>query len=213
MKRNIEAFIFDLDGVLTDTSEYHYLAWKRLADEEGIDFSRRTNEKMRGVSRRDSLLVLLAGTIVDEATMQKMMHRKNEHYVDSIRKVTPADLYTGASELLLELQNRGIKIGLASASKNARSVIKSLKIESFFGAVSDGHSVERTKPAPDLFLHCAESLGVKAENCVVVEDAEAGIEAALAANMIAVGIGPVERVGKAHFVYDRVGDIDLAQIA
>lgn len=212
MKRQLAAFIFDLDGVLTDTSEYHYLAWKRLADEEYIDFDRRTNEKLRGVSRRESLLILLGGLQVEEQKMQEMMERKNGYYVDYISKITPDSLYPGAVDLLKALRARGLKVGLASASKNAEVVVRALNIDILLDAVSDGHSVERTKPAPDLFLHSARALNVDPELCAVVEDAEAGVEAALAANMTAIGIGPEERVGKAHFVYDSVADIDLSRI-
>lgn len=203
----VKAFIFDLDGVITDTAELHYRSWKRLADEEGIPFNREDNEKLRGVSRRKSLEYLLKGKILPEEKMQEMMDRKNGYYQELIKQITSKDLLPGAKELLEELKSKGYKIAVASASKNARPVIKNLGIENLFDTISDGYSVEKTKPAPDLFLHTAEKLGIRPEECVVFEDAEAGIEAALSAGMIAVGIGPVERVGQAHYRYNRVGDV------
>ena len=212
MSKNIEAFIFDLDGVITDTAEFHYRSWKRLADEEGIPFTREDNEQLRGVSRRKSLELMLDGRQVEEEKMQEMMERKNNYYQEFIEQITEDDLIPGFKEIVLKLKERNYKIAVASASRNAKPVIKNLGIEEVFDTISDGHSVERTKPAPDLFLHTAEVIGVKPENCIVVEDAESGVEGALAANMIAVGIGPEDRVGKAHYRYDRVQEIRLEEI-
>jgi kojibiose phosphorylase len=192
--------IFDLDGVLTDTSEHHYLGWKRLADEEGLPFDRQTNEALRGVSRRESLNRLLRGEPVPEEKMQALMERKNRYYQESIAALTPQNLLPGARELLEDLGDLGVKIAIGSASQNARAVIERLGIAGLVDAISDGNSVARQKPAPDLFLHAAEQLGVPPEQCVVFEDAEAGILAALAAGMWAVGIGPLERVGAAYLV-------------
>lgn len=141
-----------------------------------------------------------------------MMDRKNNYYKEFIKQITEEDLLPGAKELLDELKSRGYKLAVASASKNAKPVIKNLGVEHVFDQISDGYSVEKTKPAPDLFLYTAKQLGLKPEECVVIEDAEAGIEAALAAGMTAVGIGPEERVGKAHFRYDKVADINLDDI-
>jgi beta-phosphoglucomutase len=197
---DIRGVIFDLDGVLTDTSEFHYLGWKRLADEEGIPFDRQANEALRGVSRRDSLMLLLGGRPANEEQIQEMMARKNHYYQESIQHVTPANLLPGALQSLDELQAAGIKIAVGSASKNARTVIERLGIADCVDAISDGHSVERHKPAPDLFLDGAAQLGLAPEQCVVVEDAASGVEAALAAGMWVVGLGPVERVGSAHVV-------------
>jgi kojibiose phosphorylase len=196
----VRAAIFDLDGVLTDTSEHHYLGWQRLADEEGLPFDRVANEALRGVSRRESLLRLLGGRVFPEESMLEMMERKNRYYQEAIARLTPADLLPGARELLEEIRAAGVKIAIGSASKNARPVIEKLGIAGLVDAVSDGYSVDRQKPAPDLFLHAAEQLGVDPERCVVFEDAEAGILAAMGAGMWAVGIGPRERVGHAHLV-------------
>ncbi len=196
----IRGVIFDLDGVLTDTAKFHYLGWKRLADEEGISFDEEANEGMRGLSRRDSLLRLLGDRVVSEIKMQEMMDRKNAYYVKLTEQITPADLLPGAGELLDELRSAGIKIALGSASKNARDVIARLGIASKIDAIADGYSVARSKPAPDLFLHAAELLGLRPAECAVVEDAAAGVEAAIAAGMWAVGLGRADIVGAAHVV-------------
>jgi len=197
----IKGFIFDLDGVITDTAEYHYRAWKRLADEEGIPFSRADNEALKGISRRESLLILLRGASRTEETLLKMMERKNCYYQEFIKSITPEDVLPGAMKLLMEIRLAGFKSALASASKNASDVILNLKIDWLFDAVSDGYSVDRQKPAPDLFLHAANQLGLPPEWCVVFEDAQAGVEAARAGCFRSVGLGPQERVGKAEIVF------------
>lgn len=198
----IHGVIFDLDGVLTDTSELHYQAWKRLADEEGLPFTRQDNERLRGVDRRESLMRLLNGRVYPEDRLQQMMDRKNRYYVESIASVNPDSLLAGVLAFLEQVRAAGVRIAIGSASKNARAVIDGLGIAHLIDQVADGYSVERSKPAPDLFLHAASLLNVSPEHCVVFEDARAGIEAALAAGMWAVGLGPRERVGIAHLTYD-----------
>jgi kojibiose phosphorylase len=197
---DIRGFIFDLDGVLTDTAEYHYLAWQRLADEEGLPFNRQANEALRGVSRRDSLMYILGEKQYTEEQIQEMMDRKNRYYVESIQNISPEDLLPGVITLLDELKQAGIKIALGSASKNARPVVEKLGIANRIDAIADGYSVQKPKPAPDLFLYAANQLGLEPAQCVVVEDAEAGVEAALAGGMWTVGLGPASRVGAAHIV-------------
>lgn len=197
---DIKGVIFDLDGVLTDTAEYHYRGWQRLADEEGIPFNREANEALRGLSRRDSLIALLGERSVTEEKMLEMMERKNNYYVQSIQEISPKDLLPGAIELLDELKQAGIKIAIGSASKNARDVIEKLGIADRVDAISDGHSVTRSKPAPDLFLHAAAQLNLEPGQCVVVEDAASGVEAAKAAGMWTIGLGPADRVGAANVV-------------
>jgi len=189
----IAAVIFDLDGVLTDTAEYHYRAWKRLADEEGIPFSREENEALRGVSRRRSLEILLKGRPVTEEQAQEMMARKNRYYQELIQHMTPADLLPGVPQLLAELRQAGIKVAVATVSKNARTVLDGLDLWPAIDALSDGYSVGRSKPAPDLFLHAAAQVGVPPSQCLVVEDAAAGIEAAHAGGMRALALGPAQR--------------------
>jgi len=208
----IRGVIFDLDGVLTDTAEFHYQTWQRLADEEGLPFDRQANEALRGLSRRESLLQIVGSRQFPEAQLQAMMDRKNRYYVESIQNIVPADLLPGAATLLVELRQAGIKTAIASASKNARAVVAKLGIGEQVDAIADGYSVERPKPAPDLFLYAANQLGLEPRECVVIEDAAAGIEAALAAGMWTVGLGPTERVGKAHIVFPSLAGIHWATL-
>lgn len=209
---SIKAFIFDLDGVLVDTAEYHYRGWKRLADEEGLPFDRKENEALRGISRRESLLLILKGRTLPEEKIQEIMERKNRYYLEFIRDVTPADMLPGASELLQEIRAAGLKSAVGSASKNASQVVQQLGIASLLDAVSDGYSVANPKPAPDLFLHAAAQLGVPPAECVVVEDAAAGIQAAQAGGFRSVGLGPAERVGAADLVLPSLAGARLEQI-
>jgi beta-phosphoglucomutase len=208
----IQGFIFDLDGVITDTAEYHYRAWKRLADELGIPFTREENEALRGIPRRESLLLMLKGRSYPEDVLTELMERKNGYYLEFIREISPRDLLPGARELLQEIRAAGLKIALGSASKNAREVIERLGITDLFDAIADGYSVTRQKPAPDLFLHAARLLDLPPTACVVVEDAAAGVEAALAGGFYVVGIGPQERVGRAHLVIPSLSGIRLQDI-
>jgi beta-phosphoglucomutase len=205
----IRAFIFDLDGVITDTAEYHYRGWKRLADEEGLSFTREDNEHLRGIPRRESLMLILKDRVYAEEKIQEMMERKNGYYLEFIKEISPHDLLPGAKELLQEIRAAGLKNALGSASKNAGEVIERLGIQSLFDAIADGHSVERQKPAPDLFLHAARQLNLSPTECVVVEDAAAGIEAARAGGFRSVGLGPSERVGKADAIFPSLAGVRL----
>ena len=206
-----KAYIFDLDGVITDTAEFHYRGWKRLADEEGIRFTREDNEALRGVSRRESLLLMLKGRTYPEDRMLEMMERKNNYYREFLKDITPADLLPGVQNFLEEAKTAGIKLALGSASRNARDVLSSLGILDLLDAIGDGNSVVNTKPAPDLFLWVAGRLNLNPTQCIVFEDAEAGVEAALKGGFFAVGIGPTERVGKAHRVLpDGLKDAHIA---
>jgi beta-phosphoglucomutase len=208
----IRAFIFDLDGVITDTAEYHYHGWKRLADEEGIPFTRDDNEHLRGVSRRESLMLILKERVYPEEKIQEMMERKNNYYLDFIKEISPRDLLPGAKELLEEIRSAGLKNALGSASKNAGDVIERLGIRGLFDAMADGYSVERQKPAPDLFLHAAELLNLPPAECVVVEDAAAGIEAARAGGFKSIGLGPHERVGQADVIFPNLAGVHLTDL-
>jgi beta-phosphoglucomutase len=208
----IRGFIFDLDGVLTDTAEHHYRAWKRMADEEGIPFTRDDNEHLRGIPRRESLMLILNGRSYPEEKIQEMMERKNNYYLEFIHEIKPSDLLPGARELLTEIRQAGLKSALGSASKNAPDVIQRLGIADLLDAVSHGGSVTRQKPAPDLFLHAARQLGLQPQECVVVEDAAAGIEAGKAGGFHTLGLGPHERVGSAEHVMDSLKDAHLDKI-
>ena len=198
--------------MITDTAEYHYRAWKRLAGEEGLPFSREDNEQLRGVSRRESLMLILKGRTYPEEKIQEMMARKNGYYLDYLKEISPRDLLPGARELLEEIRAAGLKAALGSASKNAGEVLDRLGIRSFFDAISDGYSVERQKPAPDLFLHAAQQLGLSPSECVVVEDAAAGIEAARAGGFRSIGLGPHDRVGSADAVFPSLAGVHLAEL-
>jgi len=208
----IAAYLFDLDGVLTDTSEFHYQGWKRLAEEEGLPFTRQDNEALRGVSRRESLNLLLKGRQIDEETAQAWMDQKNRYYLELVEKMTPADLLPGVLYLLRELHSARIKTVIASSSKNAGLVIERLNLAREIDALVDARLTARSKPAPDLFLKAAELAGVAPKQSVVVEDAAAGIEAGKAAGMLTLGIGPRERVGKADVILPSLENVKLADL-
>lgn len=198
---SINAFIFDLDGVITDTAEFHYLSWDRLAQEEGLIFSRAINDLLRGVSRRVSLEIILAQQptprTVAEPLFTEWMTRKNEYYLAYLDEITPAHLLPGVADLLAAARSQGIKTALASASRNARPVLERLGVTAQFDAIGDGHCVVNTKPAPDIFLWVAGRLDVHPQAAIVFEDAEAGIDAALKGGFWTVGVGNAN-VSHAH---------------
>lgn len=195
------AIIFDLDGVLTDTSEYHYQAWKHLAEDEGIPFTHQENdEHLRGVSRRESLQYIIRGRNYTEAQIQEMMDRKNAYYHELIKNMSPKDLVAGGRTLLQEIRDAGIKVAIASGSKNCHTVLQLLQITDLLDAVADGNSVVNGKPAADLFVYAAGMVNVPTANCLGVEDADAGIEAIKTGGMQALGIGPRERFHRADKV-------------
>jgi len=200
-------------GVLTDTSEYHYLAWKRLADEEGIPFTRQENdEHLRGVGRRESLMYILRGRKVSEEQMQEMMDRKNRYYTDMIASMTPKDLVAGGIDLLREIREAGIKVAIASSSKNVRTVLARLGITGIFDGVADGNCVVNSKPAPDLFVYAAGLVQVHTPDCLGVEDADAGIEAIKTAGMQALAIGPKERFHRADKILSTLANMHLQDV-
>ncbi|MGE5593399.1 MAG: beta-phosphoglucomutase, partial [Betaproteobacteria bacterium] len=198
----IEAAIFDLDGVVVDTAKYHYLAWKRLANELGFDFSPEDNEKLKGVSRMRSLEILLeiAGLSLDEQKKTELAEKKNRWYVEYVSKLSPSEILPGASEFIGGLRKLGIKTALASASKNAPIILEGLGITTLFDAVVDGNTASKAKPDPEVFLLAAARLGADPRRCVAFEDAEAGVEAARRAGMFAVGVGKPEVLRHADHV-------------
>ncbi|KWX77285.1 beta-phosphoglucomutase [Paenibacillus jilunlii] len=196
-----EAAIFDLDGVIVDTAKFHYKAWKRLAGELGFAFSESENEQLKGVSRMESLdLLLRCGGLTDVSPERReaLASRKNEWYKELLATLTPADVLPGVGSFLGLLRSRGIKTGIASASQNAPLIIDKVNIGPLFDAVVDGNSIVRAKPDPEVFLQAARLLGVAPAACFVFEDAAAGVEGALRAGMRVVGIGNGKLLARSH---------------
>ena len=181
----IKAVIFDLDGVIVSTDDCHYRAWKKMADEEGIYFDREINNRLRGVSRMASLEIVLekANREYSEKEKQEMAERKNNYYKELICELTPNDILPGAIETLEQLKENGIKIAIGSSSKNTPIILKQIGLDNYFDAVSDGNNITHSKPDPEVFLKAAEMLGIAPEDCMIVEDADAGIEAGKRAGM------------------------------
>jgi beta-phosphoglucomutase len=191
MIREMRAAIFDLDGVIVDTAKYHYLAWKRLANEHGLDFTEADNERLKGVSRTSSLEILLeiGGLSVNEPAKQVMAAQKNGWYVEYIQHMDASEILPGAAEYLQSIRAKGVKTALGSASKNSPLILNRLGISSLFDVIVDGNKVSKAKPDPEVFLRAASELNILPASCIVFEDAEAGIEAARRAGMGSVGIG------------------------
>ncbi|HHE74608.1 MAG TPA: beta-phosphoglucomutase [Desulfobacteraceae bacterium] len=187
----IEAIIFDLDGVIVSTDEYHYQGWKKLADEEGIFFDREINHRLRGVSRMESLDILLersSRTYTDEQKIE-MAGRKNDYYRQLLQNITPADILPGVLNILNELKQRGIKMAIGSSSRNSPAILGRIGLADFFDATADGNDISNSKPDPEVFLLAAERLGMKPSQCLVVEDADAGVDAAIAGGFRCLAVG------------------------
>ncbi len=189
--QRFDAVIFDLDGVLTDTAHYHYLAWKRLADSLGIAFDEAANEHLKGIDRMGSLDLILGDAATAYSIERKLAlaDEKNDHYRQLIATMSPADLLPGARDALLTVRTVGLKTGLASVSKNASTVLQRLGITSLFDDIVDAATIARSKPDPEIFLTAAAHLAVAPARCLGVEDAIAGVRAIKAAGMTALGIG------------------------
>lgn len=201
--------IFDLDGVIVDTAKYHYLAWKKLADDLGFEFTEAHNELLKGVSRVRSLEILLeiGGIHISEEKKQEYLISKNEDYLGFITKMKADEILPGASELLDFLDEAGIKYVLGSASKNAPLILKQIGLYERFAGIVDGNSVSRAKPDPEVFLIGAEKLDLEPKSCVVFEDAIAGIEAANVANMTSVGIGDKDTLNEADYNFNNLTEL------
>lgn len=207
----IQAVIFDLDGVLVDTAHYHYIAWKRLASEFGITLTPQHNELLKGVSRMQSLEIILslANIRLAEQEMETLADKKNRWFMEYIESIRPEEIFPGVKEMLVACRKKGLKVALASSSKNAPRVIELLDIANLFDTMVDGTMITHTKPDPEIFLLAAKRLGVSPEKCVVFEDAGAGVEAALAAGMKCVGVGSPGQLGKANFIVKQTADFDF----
>jgi len=208
------ACIFDLDGVLVDTAVYHYQAWKKLANSLGFDFSHAQNEQLKGVNRMRSLDMILnwGGITKTDAEKEELAGLKNSWYVDMISKMSASEVLPGTLELLEELKNKGIKMALGSASKNSGLILERTNLTHFFDAVVDGNSVTTSKPDPEVFLKGAELLDTPSANCIVFEDASAGVQAAISAHMAVVGIGEAENLLGADVIIKDLSGITVAEL-
>jgi len=211
---NIQACIFDLDGVIVDTAKYHYQAWRRLANSFGFDFSEAQNEQLKGVSRVESLDIILSigEKTLDETTKQELATRKNTWYLDYIAAMTPDEILPGIIRFLDELKTNNIRIALGSASKNAVLTLEQVDLLSYFEVIIDGTITTRSKPDPQVFQLGAEGLGVAPKNCVVFEDAAKGVTAALSADMYAIGVGNANDLAHAHAVIPSFEHVNFEQI-
>ncbi len=199
---DINGVIFDLDGVILSTDDYHYRAWKQLADREGIYFDREINDRLRGVSRMESLAIILerAEKEYTEEEKQEMAAFKNDLYRESLRQLTPDEIFPGVMDFISFLQEKGIRIAIGSSSKNTRFILQQTGLDEIFGdAVSDGTTITNSKPDPEVFLKAAAMIGVPPAECLVIEDAAAGVAAAKNGNMLALGVGPMKDCPQADF--------------
>lgn len=212
--RTLKACLFDLDGVIVDTAKYHYIAWRQIAQELGFAFSEADNERLKGVSRQRSLEILLevGGLALGIEEKVRLAEKKNALYLQYVMKMTPEEILPGAAAFLHACRAAGYSTALATASRNAAVILDLLKIVPLFDVVMDGNKVSRTKPDPEVFLNCARDLGVAPADCAVFEDAEAGIEAAVAAGMLAIGIGSPKILKKADFVVPGLYALSVEQL-
>ncbi len=208
------ACIFDLDGVIVDTARYHFLTWKRLADQLHIPFTEKDNERLKGVSRYESLDIILE--LGDMKLTQKQKDEyaslKNKWYIDYISRMTPAEILPGSLQFIDELKKAGIKVAIGSASKNTPLILKRIGMEKFFDAVADGNSVSKAKPDPEVFITASKMLKIEPKYCVVFEDAIAGVRAAINAGMMCVGIGSVKILTEAHLVVSGLDKMNLKKL-
>ncbi|MFH6603468.1 beta-phosphoglucomutase [Maribacter algicola] len=208
---NKTGFIFDLDGVIVDTAKYHYLAWKKLADELGVEFTEEDNERFKGVSRKRCLEILLEMGHID-ATQQQIdawLFEKNEDYLSYIDRMDESEILPDVPKVLDYLKRKKIPMALGSASKNAEPILQKVSLLSYFDTIVDGNLVTRAKPDPEVFLIAGKNLGVELENCVVFEDALAGIEAANTAGMTSIGIGDPAVLLQAKYNFTDFTQIDF----
>jgi beta-phosphoglucomutase len=210
----MQACIFDLDGVIVDTAKYHFLAWKRLAGKLGINFLEKDNELLKGVSRMDSLeIILQIGNMkLSDYQKQEYANLKNKWYVDYISTMTPDEILPGSIEFINELRRADIRVAVGSASKNTPMILERVGIVELFDAVADGNVVSKAKPDPEVFLKAAGMVGIAPRNCIVFEDAIAGVQAALNAGMMCIGVGLPEVLTEAHFVVSGLNKMSLEKL-
>ena len=210
----IEGCIFDLDGVIVDTAKYHYLAWKRLANELGFKFTEEQNERLKGVSRMKSLDILLEIGNLNFSDKDKieLAEKKNNWYVEYISNMDSNEILPGAKEFLQIARDNGMKTALGSVSKNSMTILNGLNLAKYFDAIIDGNKVTHAKPNPEVFLLGAKEIGVPQANCVVFEDAVSGIEAAINAKMYSIGIGSKKVLSRANIVIDSLSDMKIGML-
>ncbi|MGY5341277.1 beta-phosphoglucomutase [Paenibacillus glucanolyticus] len=215
--KSLKAVIFDLDGVITDTAEYHYQAWKATATELDIPFTREFNENLKGVSRMDSLMLLLSQAEkpvnYSEGELVQLADRKNKLYVELIQTITPADLLPGVTEFVADIRAAGLKTAIASASKNAIAVLTRLGVMDQFDVIVDVTKLTNNKPDPEIFLTAAAQLGVEPADCIGVEDAASGVDAIKGAGMFAVAIGNAAHFPHADIVLDSTSQLNFQELA
>jgi beta-phosphoglucomutase len=206
-----KGFIFDLDGVIVDTAKFHYLAWRKLANNFGFDITEDQNEQLKGISRVKSLEIILEwGKVkLSQDEFMEQMALKNDNYLSYISTMTKKDLLPGVSNVIDYLSEKNIPFALGSASKNARIILEKTGLIQKFDAVVDGNDVTKAKPNPEVFLIAASKLKVEPENCIVFEDSVAGIQAANAAEMISVGIGEKDILNEANFIFSDFNEIKI----
>ena len=205
-----KGFIFDLDGVIVDTAHFHFLAWKNTAMELGFNLTEELNEQLKGVSRVNSLKKILSwsNTSISQNKFEKLMHEKNSEYLTHIDKMSVNDVLAGVKDFLQELNNMSVPIALGSASKNATTILEKVQLIQMFDVIVDGNSVSKAKPDPEVFLTCAKKLNVEPQNCIVFEDAIAGIKAANSAGMTSIGIGNPKVLKNADYVFNNFTEFE-----
>ena len=210
----INAFLFDLDGVIVDTAVYHYQAWKRLANELGFDISEEFNEKLKGISRMDSLDLILAygGLTLPDERKYQLATQKNEWYLELVSRMTPDDILPGVATFFAQTRKAGLKTALGSASKNAPLILERIGMTEAFDVIIDGTKVNKSKPDPEVFTKGADELGIPYAECVVFEDAVAGIEAGKRAGMFTVGIGSPDVLTQADLVAPGLGELTVEEV-
>lgn len=211
---SIKAVIFDLDGVIVSTDDYHYRAWKAMADEEGIYFDRTINERLRGVSRMESLEIILEKADKEYINEEKnsMAEKKNNLYRELLNELTPNDILPGVMKVLEKLKANNIKIAIGSSSKNTPFILEKIGLSNYFDGVADGNEIKNSKPDPEVFLLAAKKVEVVPEECLVVEDADAGVEAALAGNMEVLAVGYASNNEKANYKFKDLSIVEIAEI-